>query len=135
MIMPFLSVKDVDESIAYYVDKLGFRVDFNMAGPEGKAQMAGVSLGNSGFGLAYDPESAKGGEGVMFMVYVPDDMDIDAYYADVKARDAKIESDIKTEYWGDRVFSVRDIDGYYISLCKTVKQMTMDEIAEAARNQ
>lgn len=134
MIMPILAVKDVEASIAFYTQKLGFNHDFSLPGPDGTAVFAGVSLGKSGFGLSLEPEASQGGPGVVFMVYVPDDADIDAIYADVTAKGVKLEQDIKTEYWGDRVFSVRDIDGYYISLCKTVKQMTMDEIADAARN-
>ncbi|MBV6437010.1 MAG: hypothetical protein WA009_11055 [Phototrophicaceae bacterium] len=50
------------------------------------------------------------------------------------AKGVKLEQDIKTEYWGDRGFTVRDIDGYTLNIYKTVKQMTMDEIADAARN-
>ncbi|KXK52841.1 MAG: hypothetical protein H3C32_00075 [Anaerolineae bacterium] len=52
----------------------------------------------------------------------------------VIAKGVKLEQDIKTEYWGDRGFTVRDIDGYTLNIYKTVKQMTMDEIADAARN-
>ncbi len=135
MIMPILSVKDIEASIAFYRDMLGFNHDFTMPGPDGTPTFAGVSLGKAAFGLDLQPQSAKGGEGVIFMVYVADDADLDAYYAQVQARGVKIEQEIKDEYWGDRVFGVRDNSGYYLNICKTVKQMSMDEIAKAASAQ
>lgn len=131
MIMPILAVKDVDASIAFYKDVLGFNHDFSMPGPDNKTSFAGVSLGKAAFGLSLEPEAAKGGEGVVFMVYVADDADLDAYYAEVESRGAKIEQPIKDEYWGDRVFSLRDPSGYYLSMCKTVRQMSAEEIAAA----
>jgi PhnB protein len=132
MIMPILAVKDVDASIAFYRDVLGFNHDFSLPGPDGKTSFAGVSLGKAAFGISLEPEAAKGGEGVVFMVYVADDQDLDAYYAEVQGRGAKIDQPIKDEYWGDRVFSLRDPTGYMLSICKTVRQMTMEEIAAAA---
>ena len=39
MIMPILTVNDVDESVAFYKDKLGFQHDMTMA-PEGKSIFA-----------------------------------------------------------------------------------------------
>jgi PhnB protein len=132
MIMPILAVKDVDASVDFYTNKLGFHHDFSMPGPDNKTFFAGVSLGKAAFGFSAEPDAAKGGEGVVFMVYVADDADLDAYYADVQRRGAEIEQPIKDEYWGDRVFSLRDPTGYYLTFCKTVKQMSAEEIAAAA---
>lgn len=132
MIMPILAVKDVDASVAFYRDVLGFNHDFSLPGPDNRASFAGVSLGKAAFGISLEPEAAKGGEGVVFMVYVADDQDLDAYYAEVQGRGAQIDQPIKDEYWGDRVFSLRDPTGYMLNICKTVRQMTMEEIAAAA---
>src|SRR5690606_26451570 len=123
MIMPILAVKDVDASIAFYKDVLGFNHDFSMPGPDNKTSFAGVSLGKAAFGLRLEPEAGPGGEGLVFMVYVPDDADLDAYYAEAQSRGANIKQPIKDESWGDRVFSLRDRSGYSLSMCKTVRQM------------
>jgi hypothetical protein len=47
----------------------------------------------------------------------------DAYYAE---RASGHRALIKDEYWGDRVFSLRDPTGYMLTMCKTVKQMSME---------
>ncbi len=132
MIMPILAVRDVAASADFYKSKLGFTLDFSMPGPDGTPVFAGVSLGSSPFGLGLDPELQDRGRGVVFMVYVPDEVDLDAYYADVKARGTEIAQEIADQYWGDRTFRVLDPDGYVVDLCKTTKPMSMDEILAAA---
>ncbi len=130
MIMPVLAVKDLSASIAFYKDKLGFNHGMTMPGPDGAPNFAIVDLSPQAmFGLQLDANApAQRGDGVIFMVYVNEATDIDAYYADVQSKGVTIVEPIKTEYWGDRIFSVKDPDGYYLTLTKTVKQMSMDEI-------
>lgn len=135
MIMPIIAVRDIEASIAFYVNKLGFTHQFSMPGPDGKPSFAGVGLGTIvSFGLQPDTQTEHRGNGVSFMVYVADDTDIDEYFAKVQKNGAVIEQPITTEYWGDRLFSLRDPDGYLLSVCKTVKQMSVDEIAAAAQD-
>ena len=132
MIMPILAVKDLDTSIAFYKDKLGFEHSFTMPGPDGKTRFAIVNLGQSvSIGLQLALMTEQRGHGVVFMVYLPDTVDIDQFYADVHARGVQVAVPIKTEYWGDRVFSLHDPDGYYLSMTKTVKQLSPEEIMAA----
>lgn len=136
MIMPILVVKDLDSSVKFYKDSLGFNHDVTMPGADGTLNFAIVSLNNNAVSIGLQLEAeppAHRGDGVVFMVYVSNETDIDQYYADVQKRGVTIHQPIKTEYWGDRVFSVKDPDGYYLSLCKTVKQLSMDEIAQASQ--
>jgi PhnB protein len=134
MIMPILAVANVSDSIAFYQDKLGFSVGVNMPGDDGNPFFAIVDKGESAhIGLQLDSTAGERGKGVIFMVYVPEGTDMEAYYNEVQGNGATIAEPLKEEYWGDQLFSVTDPDGYYLSLCKTVKQMTPDEIAEAAK--
>lgn len=129
MIMPILTVRSVDASFDFYVNKLGFKQEMAMAGPDGRNFFGFVSLGKAMIGLdAMTPTAARGGAGADFMVYVSDDTDLDHLYQEVQARGTAIEAPIETKYWGDRVFTVLDPDGYRITLSKTVKQVPMAEI-------
>lgn len=133
MIVPVLMVKSVDDSIKFYNEKLGFKTDMVLADANGQNAFAGISLGNSTFmlGLANnDDELAKAGTGVVFMVYLPDDSDIDTVYADVQAKGLTIVQPLKTEYWGDRVFTVHDPDGYVLTIAKTVEAADMEQVAK-----
>ncbi len=138
MIMPMLSVKDVDASVQFYTEKLGFKTSVLMKGASGEHVFAIVQLGQAHLGLGAILEEHNipepRGAGVSFMVYVPEDTDIDAHYEAVKAKGVPIAEAIKTEYWGDRVYSVKDPDGYHLTMTKTVKQVSNEEIQEHMRN-
>jgi uncharacterized glyoxalase superfamily protein PhnB len=104
-----------------------------MPGEDGTPWFAIVQKGAQvqiGLGVQPNGESTEGfGKGIVLMLYVPEGTDMEAYYEAVKGKGATIAEALKVEYWGDQLFSVTDPDGYYLSLCKTVKQMTADEIA------
>jgi uncharacterized glyoxalase superfamily protein PhnB len=128
MIIPVLSVADVDASVKFYTEKLGFTQEFAFPGPDGKNTFASVKLGEAHVMVGTDSDLNSVGKGVEFMIYIPDDADIDDYYAQTQARGAEIAKELKTAYWGDRVFTVNDPDGYVISLTKTVQHVPMEEI-------
>lgn len=133
MIYPVLAVKDVDASVKFYTEKLGFKLDFNLAGPDGRNSTAAVSLGEgNALMLSIDKVLEHRGQGVVLMIYLADDKDLDVYYKDVQAKGVTIAQPIKDEYWGDRIFSLTDLDGYYLSFAKTVKQLSVEDIQKAA---
>src|SRR5579871_4190051 len=128
MIMPNLTVKDVDASVAFYKDKLGFTHDMTMDMGDGK--FAIVRLGSQvviGMGSSSQDPQPPYGTGVQFMMYLPEGMNIDEYYANVQANGVTIKNELKDAYWGDRTFSLLDPDGYDLIFCVTIKQMTMEE--------
>ena len=136
MIMPIIAVKDVAASITFYQDKLGFSSSVTLNGENEQPNFAVMNMGDAvTLGLQLDPQLEHRGNVVVFMVYVPESTDIDSYYAEVKGRGVAIVEDINTGYWGDRLFSVKDPDGYWVSLCKTVQQMTNEEIVAAGTAQ
>lgn len=129
MIMPILEVRNIDASSSFYQDVLGFTETLRMPGEDGSANFAIVGRGDMvQIGLNLNGELNERGRGVLLMAYVGDDTDMDAFYADVVGKGTPILEELKTEYWGDQLFTVRDPDGYVITMCKTVKQMTSEEI-------
>jgi uncharacterized glyoxalase superfamily protein PhnB len=130
MIMPFFAVQDVDESIKFYTEKLGFKQAFAFPGPDGTTATGAVTFGTANFGFNRAPDVEQRGNGVIFMTYLPDEVNLDTYYADVQKRGVKIVEPIKTEYWGDRTFRVDDPDGYILYLSKTEKPVSNDDIAQ-----
>lgn len=130
MIMPILAVSDLEKSLSFYTEKLGFEKMISFPGPDGSLVFAFVGLGpavNIGLQLSPTPEGTRG-DGAVFMIYLPDGQEIDPYYEQVKAKGVAIETEIADQYWGDRTFSVKDPDGFYLTLAKSVKQVPIDEI-------
>jgi|GEM_PF-488192 len=123
-----LFVEDVEKSIAYYVDVLGFEL-------KGKESAEGVGVfwgwvalgdGQIMFGSresAYKGTYAKPVEfrqglennqwGIGVSLHFRDATpDLDAYYEQVKGRGARIVDELRTTPYGWRLFTVQDLDGY-----------------------
>ena len=135
MIMPILTVKDVDASVTFFTDKLGFRHDMSMAGSEGANVFAIVGLGAAVFGLGMDDRAPQPpyAPGVQFMIYLPEGQSIDRFYADVQAKGVRIDDPLTDTYWGDRAFSIHDPNGYWLTFAVTVKQVPVSEMEAAVR--
>ncbi|MDX1995426.1 MAG: VOC family protein [bacterium] len=130
MLLPVLAVKDMEASLDFYTQKLGFEITMSMNGPDEKPNFVFVNKGAARLGLSLSPYPEPAGNGVVFMLYPGQDYDIDQDYNSFQEKGVTIAEPIKSEYWGDRVFSLRDPDGYYLTFCKEVAAPSMDEIAE-----
>ena len=136
MIMPILTVNDVDASVAFFTGKLGFRHDMSMAGPHGGNIFAIVGLGAAVLGVGLDEAVRKDqpfAPGVQFMVYLPEEENIDRYYAGVKAKGVKIDDELADTYWGDRAFSIHDPNGYLLTFAVTIQEVPVEEMEAAMR--
>ena len=97
---------------------------------EGKTAFAFAKLGKEVLGFGLDEAlTAERGAGVVLMLSVPEGASIDDTYKFVQSKGVAIEQEIKTEYWGDRTFAVKDPDGYHICLYQTVHQPDMEHVA------
>lgn len=133
MIIPILACADVETSSRFYTENLEFTEAFRMPG-EGGVGFAMVTLTPTAFiGLSHQPSEPDGkGKGVVAMVYVPENCDIDAYYERVRSKGTTITREIVDEFWGDRVFMVSDPDGFSIQLCKTIRSVSPEEMIAAS---
>lgn len=134
MILPILDVTDVDASVAFYTQKLGFEHAFSMPGEDGKSSYAMVNLGSATIGLNLNPATTHRGSGVATMIYVPETTGLDPFYSEIQSKGVAIEEEIADQYWGDRTFSLRDPDNYWLTFCKTVKEVSPEEIIAAQRD-
>ncbi len=133
VIQPLLSVRDVPASLAFYTEQLGFIPDGTpLPGKDGRPVFAGVKHGETTIYLdnteyADLPPDTPLGIGVDLFIGV--NGDIDALYARLQAAQVTIVRDLQEEFWGDKRFVIQDPDGYRLSLYKTVRSVSMDEMA------
>jgi predicted enzyme related to lactoylglutathione lyase len=95
---PLLTVRDVVRISRYYVDVLGFRADADAVTP----QYGVVWRDNAAVHFALG-EAEPRGVRIFFWV-----KDVDGLYEEVRARGAKVATDIGTRPYHVRDFSVRD---------------------------
>ena len=112
-----LTVKDLQKSLAWYTDVIGFTLDRKIE-RDGKLRGVALKAGTVRISINQD-DGAKGwtrvkGEGFSFVITT--DQNIDAIAAGIKARGGVLDTEPADMPWGARVFRFRDPDGYRISI-------------------
>ncbi|HEX8709684.1 MAG TPA: VOC family protein [Pyrinomonadaceae bacterium] len=103
----FLEVNDLEESIAFYHEQLGFELETSQATAE--PPMATLRAGRLKVTLVQQLETMlRRGRGVHFFLGVTD---VDAYYAELKGRGAEVTPPAD-EGWGGRFITLIDPDKY-----------------------
>ena len=103
---PILLVADLERSVAFYRDRLGFELTYEF---EGFAHLGveGGSLGLASTKESVDPASTA------IWAYTDD---VDALFAELTEAGVGVIAAPADQPWGERVASVADPDGYVVHL-------------------
>ena len=103
----FLEVNNLEDSLSFYHDRLGFEIESHNAGAE--PPIASVRAGSLRITLVEQIETMlKRGRGVHFVLGVDD---VDQFYEGLRTSEVKV-SRPTDEGWGGRFISLQDPDGY-----------------------
>jgi catechol 2,3-dioxygenase-like lactoylglutathione lyase family enzyme len=111
--IPTLRISKLEASRAFYVDALGFRLDWAHASERGERF---AQLSRDGARLYLSERPGDGAAGGLVHLYVPS---VDAWHADLFERglDAPLPQD---QPWGNREFRLVDPDGNQLCVCTPV---------------
>ncbi|HYM21638.1 MAG TPA: VOC family protein [Vicinamibacterales bacterium] len=115
---PTFTVGDLSRSIAFYTNVLGFVLDEEYKGPDGKLAGAMVKAGVCRLGLSQD-DWAKGRDrqkGVGVRVWCTTVQDIDSLAARIRHSGHTLAEEPKDQPWGGRTLGVDDPDGFHITV-------------------
>jgi len=112
-----LTATDLQKSLAWYRDVLGFTVDQQYE-REGTVRAVSLKAGNVRILLGQD-NGAKGwdrkkGEGISLMITTA--QDVDAVAARIKEHGGTLETEPTDMPWGTRAFRVLDPDGFILAI-------------------
>lgn len=130
MITPVLRVHDIDLSLAFYTQVLGFQGHGGLPGVDGKTVYAEAYLGEARIMFSRRCERAPFVTGVELYLTLPDSHDLDAFYASLRAREVYICEAMHEELWGDRAFAIIDLDGNRLIFAQAMRYTA--ELPEAA---
>ncbi len=116
-LMASLTAKEIEKSVAWYRDVVGFEVQQRME-RDGKLHAVALSAGNVRILLNQD-DGARGwdrqkGEG--FSLTFSTNQPVDEIARRVREHGGTLDAEPTDMPWGARVFRVRDPDGYRLSI-------------------
>ena len=117
-IEPSFTVTDLQRSIRFYTDVLGFVVGDEFKDDSGTLRGAMLKAGTCQIGLSQD-DWAKGRDrqrGVAVRIWCTTAQDIDALAGRIKAGGGKLAQEPKDEPWGGRSISIDDPDGFHLTI-------------------
>ncbi len=119
-----ITCKDLDASISWYRDAIGFAVDQTFE-REGKIVAAVVSAGHIRLVLNQDNgqlgwDRIKG-QGFFLQINVADAADVDAAAARIKAAGGTLIDEPADRPWGVRMFQFQDADGFKFGISTPLK--------------
>lgn len=109
-VIPILDVRDVNKALAYYVEKLGFQIEFRYK--EDPDNYAGVYREGVYLHMQWqhEDEFKKGTAGrLRFRILVTDPDKLFQEYKDKGIIDEKTK--LRDTEWGTREFGIRDLNG------------------------
>ena len=118
-VAPSFTVNDVEKSLGWYRDVMGFAVgdrwehNGKLMGAELKAGPVVFMIGQDDWKKGRDREKGLG-----FRLYCQTDQDVDRMAAGIKARGGTLAQEPRDEEWGARAFTVEDPDGFTITISK-----------------
>ena len=112
-----LTVKDLQKSLTWYHDVVGFSIDRKL---ERDGQLRGVALkaGDARITINQD-DGAKGWErvkGLGFSINITTEQNVDEIAQRIKKLTGKLDSEPADMHWGVRLLRLQDPDGYKVSI-------------------
>lgn len=135
-LMPYLVVADPEAAMTFYEKAFGFQRDGEPLMQRGEilhCEMTYMDIrimiglqgcwGNS----AVSPASSGVDQGASLYIYCPD---VDSHHAEAVASGAEITMAPEEMFWGDRMYSVKDLDGYRWSFATNVSEFDPSKLPE-----
>jgi catechol 2,3-dioxygenase-like lactoylglutathione lyase family enzyme len=132
---PIFTVSDLERSIRFYTDVLGFVVGDRYSGDTGVLQGVMLKAGVCQLGLSQD-DWAKGRDrqrGTAVRIWCTTVQDIDRLAARVRAAGHQLAEGPTDQPWGGRSFGVDDPDGFHLTIYRPAESTPPPERARRAR--
>jgi PhnB protein len=129
-ITPYLLYEDVDAAVDFLVINFGFGERVRMAGPDGRAVHAEVSLGDGVVmmgnpGPDYQNPAHRGGATQLVYVYVDD---VDAHFSAASSAGVHILQEPADQFYGDRTYAAEDPEGHQWTFSTHVRDVSPEDM-------
>lgn len=132
-----LSVPSIEDTAAWYERVLGWKAAYDTFGQDGRCNFGSV-LGAEDcyFNLVRyverDTPYPKDHPDVTFHINVDD---VDAAYKKMVSSGWKADHPPENQTWGGRIFTIRDLNGFYLMFLQMVEHPSLEEIRRRSRGE
>ncbi len=115
---PVLGVRDINETVAFYRDKLGFHVDFVEGDPPAHARVcADPTYSSPTVHIRFEPLRPDAPINPSVSLWLHVGTDLDRLFEIYRDRGVKVIREPEDRPWGLRQFAVEDCNGYLMNFC------------------
>jgi len=129
-----LSVPSVEDTVAWYERVLGWKGHFDVFGEDGKCDYGSIFGGENCYfnlqrthGIPYPEDHPD----VTFYIHVDD---VDAAYRRVTDNGWRTDHPPENQFWGGRIFTIRDTNGFNLMFLQMVENPSLEEIRRRLKN-
>ena len=126
ILWPTLTVRDVEATLAFYSERLGFKQDLAEKDDDGTTFLGSVEVGetvimfeSAGPDVHLQPDHGLT-SGVMLTVCLPTTDELEVLYRRLQASDVNVCGPIGERPWGNRDFMIQDPDGYRLVIAAPI---------------
>ena len=116
-VVPALRVRDYARSLRFWIDTLGFEIDWEWRSEPDSPVFAQIS--KAGLSLYLTGQAGDAEPGTRVYLYVSD---VDAWNDDVRAAGLEVDAEPANQPWGNREMRLRDPDGNHIVLASVLSR-------------
>ncbi|MES2306505.1 MAG: VOC family protein [Gemmatimonadota bacterium] len=119
-----ITCKDINASIAFYRDAIGFNVGMTF---EQEGKIAGAIISSGQIQIVLNQDDGKlgwdriKGQGIYLQINVPSYADVDGAAVRIKAAGGTLLSEPADRPWGARMFQFKDLDGFKLGVSTPLK--------------
>ena len=135
-VTPYLYYDDLRAALDWLGNAFGLTTRMSVPDPAGKLMHAEmtvadgvVMMGQTGMdGACVSPRSLNDANTQSLYIYVDD---VDRHCATARAAGARIVREPEDQFWGDRLYTARDLEGHSWSFAQAVREVSPEEIQQA----
>jgi catechol 2,3-dioxygenase-like lactoylglutathione lyase family enzyme len=119
---PSFTVNDLEKSLAFYRDVLGFGVEEEWKGDDGTIRGVSLKAGDVSFMIGQDDwkkgRDRRKGEG--FRIFCETKKNVDEIAKRIEAKGGRLDQGPTDQPWGMRDISLTDPDGFKITIARNI---------------